>query len=326
MYRQLFLCVVGIYICFLTWGITQERVSTTEYGGRKFKYFVFLNTFQAFASAVVAFFFILIKGEQLEKLSNSLTLSFVKLSLLASTASPLGYASLKHISYPTMILGKSCKLVPVVIMNFVLYRKIFPLKTYLVVTLITIGVAGFMFFDPKKKASSSKSSSLFGLSLLLMNLLIDGTINSTQDQIFKKTKLKGTSMMFYMNLFSSIIMVFYLMANPYSTELRDALEFCSREPAVILDILLFSLAGAFGQCFIFITLEAYGSLVLVTVTVTRKMFSIILSVIWFGHNLNMAQWSSVGIVFIAIIWEALGKKHNKPKEEEVKLDSKIKLD
>ena len=45
-YLELAFCVAGIYACFLTWGITQERVSTTTYEGKAFKYFVFLNLAQ----------------------------------------------------------------------------------------------------------------------------------------------------------------------------------------------------------------------------------------------------------------------------------------
>jgi UDP-galactose transporter B1 len=151
--------------------------------------------------------------------------------------------------------------------------------------------------------------------------MIDGTINSTQDQMFKKHKLQGTSMMFFMNSFSFVLMLLFLMVNPFSTELSDAIGFCSTHPAIVYDILLFSLAGALGQCFIFMTLEHFGSLILVTVTVTRKMFSIILSVLWFGHRLSLGQWGSVALVFIAIAWEATGKAGPKQHtQEEIHLE------
>ncbi len=132
-------------------------------------------------------------------------------------------------------------------------------------------------------------------------------------------------MMFFMNLFSFVLMSLFLILNPVSNELSEALLFCSTNPAVIFDILLFSLAGALGQCFIFMTLEHYGSLILVTVTVTRKMFSIILSVLWFGHRLSFGQWGSVGLVFLAIAWEASSKgdKKKHSKGEEVDLKEKI---
>ncbi|KAJ3312543.1 UDP-galactose transporter [Boothiomyces sp. JEL0838] len=243
----------------------------------------------------------------MDKLDRPLLMQYVRLSLFSSLASPFGYASLKHIDYPTLILGKSCKLVPVVIMNFFLYRKTLPLKKYLVVLMITVGVSAFMLLHPKKKKSGEATSSLFGLLLLAINLMFDGAINSTQDELYKKFKVNGSSMMMYMNIFSSLMMAAFLLVNPFSTELSDAIAFCSQHPKIVFDIFLFGLAGAVGQCFIFMTLEHFGSLVLVTVTVTRKMFSIILSVMWFGHKLSLGQWGAVGLVFVAIAWEAMGK-------------------
>lgn len=38
-------------------------------------------------------------------------------------------------------------------------------------------------------------------------------------------------------------------------------------------------------------------MLLVTVTVTRKMITMILSVVWFGHRLSGMQWLGVGLVF-----------------------------
>ena len=88
------------------------------------------------------------------------------------------------------------------------------------------------------------------------------------------------------------------MLNPYNDEFWRALDFCTTHPAVIRDIALFGLCGAIGQCFIFYSLERYGSLRLVTVTVTRKLFTMLLSVIWFKHELTAGQWAGVALVFI----------------------------
>jgi len=48
-YLELPFCVIGIYGCYLTWGVLQEGVSTVSYPSIKtgelgrFKYFIFLN-------------------------------------------------------------------------------------------------------------------------------------------------------------------------------------------------------------------------------------------------------------------------------------------
>ena len=53
------------------------------------------------------------------------------------------------------------------------------------------------------------------------------------------------------------------------------------------------------------TLARFSSLVLVTVNVTRKMFTMLLSVVLFGHTVTGRQWGGVGLVFSGIGAEAL---------------------
>jgi UDP-galactose transporter B1 len=44
--------------------------------------------------------------------------------------------------------------------------------------------------------------------------------------------------------------------------------------------------------------------VLTTITTTRKFFTIVLSVLMFGHVLNARQWGSVAIVFFGLVMDA----------------------
>jgi solute carrier family 35 (UDP-galactose transporter), member B1 len=68
------------------------------------------------------------------------------------------------------------------------------------------------------------------------------------------------------------------------------------------------------------TLSHFGSLLLVTVTVTRKMLTMIISVIWFGHRLTPMQWFGVALVFGGIgIESELSKR-----EKRAKLEAKAK--
>lgn len=66
------------------------------------------------------------------------------------------------------------------------------------------------------------------------------------------------------------------------------------------------------------TLSTFGSLLLVTVTVTRKMLTMILSVVWFGHSLSLMQWLGVGLVFGGIGVEAQLSKQEKASKERAK--------
>ncbi|KAJ1968648.1 UDP-galactose transporter [Dimargaris xerosporica] len=312
---DLFICIVGIYACFLSWGVLQERVSTTPYGedGQKFRYFIFLNVIQGLVSATVAVVYLGVLGKPVRRPSWPLLRRYVQAALTNALASPFGYAALQHIDYPTLTLTKSCKLVPVILMNVVLYRRRFPLHKYATVILVTAGVSGFMLLQPVSsgKRNAVASSSVYGLLLVLVNLLMDGVTNSTQDQIFHEFReVTGQHMMLFMNLLGALLMALWLLS-PWNPELQQAMAFAVAFPQVWEDILLFSLCGALGQCFIFYTLARFGSLSLVMVTVTRKLFTMLLSVFWFGHELSLGQWLSVAVVFSGIGLEAYVKRQEK---------------
>lgn len=71
------------------------------------------------------------------------------------------------------------------------------------------------------------------------------------------------------------------------------------------------------------TLEHFGSLLLVTVTVTRKMLTMIISVLWFGHSLSGMQWVGVGLVFGGVGIEAQLSKREKQAKERAKKEAAL---
>ncbi len=290
----------------------QERLTSTLYPSpaglpEKFRSFLLLNTLQALMSALVAWLSVQANGIQTKFPSEGLLRGYLRIALTGCLASPFGYAALKHVSYPTVVLGKSCKLLPLVLLNSLIYRNRFDTYKYITVLLITVGVAGFMLFD-HRASDSGKSDSMLGISLLLINLLLDGATNSCQDSLFLKYKIRSHHMMLFMNLFSALFLsAFLIVSNPFTNQLTNSFKFISDHPMVIRDILLFCICGALGQIFIFLTIEHYGSLLLVTVTVTRKLFTILLSLFWFDHRLNGSQWLCVGLVFVALAIESLFK-------------------
>lgn len=70
------------------------------------------------------------------------------------------------------------------------------------------------------------------------------------------------------------------------------------------------------------TLSTFSSVLLVTVTVTRKMFTMILSVVAFGHRLTRMQWLGVGLVFGGIgVEAAIARREKQAKEKAKKVKS-----
>ncbi|CAN0272251.1 unnamed protein product [Discosporangium mesarthrocarpum] len=94
-------------------------------------------------------------------------------------------------------------------------------------------------------------------------------------------------MMFFMNLWA---LGFLSVLAVVSGQGRDGYAFCSANTAVMGDVVGFSLAAAMGQNFIYFTISAFNPLVCTTITTTRKFFTILFSVVVYGHSISTAQW------------------------------------
>lgn len=341
---QLVIAVAGIYGSFLTWAYLQEKLTTTPHGPpgatEVFKYPVFLNTIQSLFAATTGALYLFLSKPANKPIppiipSRRILPPLLLVALTSSLASPFGYASLAHIDYITFLLAKSCKLLPVMFLHITVFRRRYPLYKYLVVAAVTAGVAVFTLHSGKahKKGHSNGGNSTWGLLLLGVNLLFDGLTNSTQDYIFSAFQpYSGPQMMCANNLMSTAVTTAYLLLSPWlvhtpvgewlgmdvagnAGELQAALAFMRRHPSVWADVLGFAACGAVGQVFIFYTLSTFSSVLLVTVTVTRKMFTMILSVVAFGHRLSRMQVLGVGLVFGGIGVEAAIARQEKLAKE-----------
>lgn len=211
---------------------------------------------------------------------SPLLVRYLSIAAFQSVASSLGLLSLAHgISYPTLTLAKSCKLLPVLLFNVLVYRAPIKPYKYAVVGLVTAGISAFMLAAPSKagKSKGAGSDSLVGLLLLAANLALDGATNSTQDNVFSKWSISGPQMMLVMNALASLLMGASLVlplptflggAPGAANELNNALGFIQRHRNVVKDLAGYALAGAAGQVAIFETLERFGSLTLVSITVS----------------------------------------------------------
>ncbi|KAJ6584813.1 UAA transporter [Mycena capillaripes] len=358
---RLALCVAGVYSMFLLWAVAQERLSvpfaSIDGTSEKFKSALFMGTIQSALSSVSAFVYILLRRKPTDTFMqtlglehapepapvangkanghakhpaksstrfsrSALLLGYLQCSVFITAAAPFGFAALSYISYPAMVLGKSCKLVPVMLMNVLLYRRRFAPHKYLVVLMVTAGITIFMGLGPAKpakaKAAAPPNANLIGVAYLLINLALDGATNSTQDEIFARHRVTGQQMMLWINLFCTLLTtVFSALPLPYipvihpseaGSELAAALEFVRTHPSIKIPLLQFAFTGALGQLFIFETLQHFGSLTLVTVTLTRKMFTMLLSVVVYNHKLSAGQWLGAGVVFAGISVEAFVKR------------------
>ena len=110
-------------------------------------------------------------------------------------------------------------------------------------------------------------------------------------------------------------------------ELASGSKFCLDNPKILTMIMKFALVSAIGQSFIFYTIANFSPLVCTTVTTTRKVFSVLLSIFLKGHSMTPVGWSGVGIASMGILSELQdksGKKHGHAEKEADKKGGKKK--
>lgn len=159
-------------------------------------------------------------------------------------------------------------------------------------------------------AASVSWSELRGLLLAMTNLTIDGFTNAEQDRINKKHGVSPYYMMAMVNIWSVCFAGLFLLADlayrGAGSELASLLAFVQRYPGVRLDLVSFAFANALGQVFIYSIIDEFGSLVSVTVTVTRKMITLFLSVVIHKHPIQWWQWLGAACVFGGVALKSFG--------------------
>merc|ERR1711972_942066 len=96
-------------------------------------------------------------------------------------------------------------------------------------------------------------------------------------------------------------------------EAEPGYKFLLENPGIFKDLLKFAACSALGQAFIFYMISSFDPLVCTTITTTRKVFSVLLSVFTKGHNLNGQGWAGIACACGGILGE-LEEKYSKGKE------------
>jgi len=121
-------------------------------------------------------------------------------------------------------------------------------------------------------------------------------------------------MMLYANLFSSAFTALGLLV---TLEIVDVLDYFERNPSILPHMLLMAICSAVGQLFIFHTIKRFGPLVFATIQTVRQFLSVVLSIVFFAHPINMMEAVGIAIVFAALGGQILHKwraKRQRPKK------------
>ena len=162
-------------------------------------------------------------------------------------------------------------------------------------------------------------------------MLLDGYTNNEQDQIFDKLGATSLQMMKNVNLWTTIYISIYLSGGWFlfgeNSEFSSAYRAFSDSHELRYDILLFCVCAAVGQVLIFAVMKEFGSLAWITISITRKLFTILFSVFMFNHSVKMIQWLGIALVFLGMFVEVFMGYRAKAKQavvDDEKLAKKLK--
>jgi UDP-galactose transporter B1 len=220
-------------------------------------------------------------------------------------------SALAYVSFPVQAIMKSSKIISILIVSFLLgFKGQHTRSQYLCGFIITAGIIIFNLSEGKSKGGDSESSWI-GLIAILISLFCDGLLGTTQGEVKKKFNPNQWDQMESLNKWAGLICL--TVAN-VSFQMGGFIKFVILYPLVIKDLVLLAILGTMGQIFIFYTIANFSPLMLSIVTTTRKFFTVLFSIIIYGHVLNGFQWMSIGLVFAGVFIEMLSgsKKHGKP--------------
>merc|ERR1719223_1665958 len=301
----------GIYGAFLYYGSLQEDVFRyTSQDGTSFKQAWFLQVLEALANVIVGFV-----GLKLTGATQGIPLTMFGISGAAQVSAKActSLALANGLSFPVATLAKSGKMAPVMAGSLLLGGATYSLREYLQVAAIIGGTA--IVSMGKKKSSSSVDNSLMGVFYIVLSLALDGVTAGFQKRLKTEcakdgVKPKPYDFMFWTNFFMCLTAV--VIAGILG-EINSGVTYLLANPEIMSKIIKFAVCSAVGQSFIFYTIANFDPLILSTVTTTRKIFSVLLSIFLKGHSLSGTGWSGIALACMGIMSEMQAKASGKAK-------------
>ena len=302
-------CFVGLQMCYLLWGVCQERLLTVPFvmvDSADEAHFFKFSQYLVFSNRVVAFcisltLFCCSKSRASSGTSPWPPFYLFSFSSISNTLSSwCQYEALKFLSFPGQVLFKSTKLIPVMLMGYCVNKKTYSLFEYGISLSISSGVAIFMYgknhhVDPLGVREDETDA--FGILLMSLYIVLDAFTSQWQGKLFTRYTVGKLQIMIGINFWSACLTFCTLV---FTSEFVEATAFLMTHPGAVLPLFFLSIAGALGQLLIYHTISTFGPLAFVTIMTTRQVLAFLLSTVLFGHSMSRLSGLGAIVVFISL--------------------------
>jgi len=213
--------------------------------------------------------------------------------------------SLEYLNYPTQVIFKCCKLIPVLIGGIIIQKKKYGVLDFIAAIIMCIGLILFTLADSYVQPNFN----MIGVVVISLALLCDAAIGNVQEKAMKNYSASNTEVVFYSY---SIGFVYLLVIMVVTGKVFSGFMFCMHHPVETYGYaLLFSASGYLGIQIVLTLVKTCGAFAAVTVTTCRKAFSIIMSFVFFSKPFTTQYFWSGLLVLIGIYLSIYSKnKHS----------------
>jgi len=294
---QFVILSAGVFFFYLLYGYYQELIFSlpgfTGYGW-------YLTLIQFGYYSIFGKIEMLIRQEERKVPLRTYTL------LALTTVATMGFsnASLGYLNYPTQVIFKCCKLIPVLIGGILIQGKRYGLMDFTAAAFMCLGLIFFTLADSKM----SPSFDMTGVFMISLALVADAVIGNVQEKTIKQYNASNSEVVLF-SYSIGFVYLFFLVA--VFTDIASAINYCSYYPKHTYGYaFIFSLTGYLGIQIVLSLVRQFGAFLAVTVTTFRKSLSIVLSFIFFSKPFTFHYVYSGFLVLIGIYLSLYSKNKN----------------
>ncbi|KAH3695464.1 adenosine 3'-phospho 5'-phosphosulfate transporter 2-like [Dreissena polymorpha] len=282
---QFLVLTTATFVVYLVYGYMQELIFRLE-EFRPHGWYLTLIQFGFYIPFGLLEMFL--TGEQNRKIPLSM---YALLALLTVGTMGLSNTSVGYLNYPTQVIFKCCKLIPVMIGGVLIQGKRYSLIDVTAMLMMVFGLIMFTLAD----SSVSASFNTYGVLLISAALCCDGAIGNIQEKALKQYSAGNSEMVFYSYAIGFVYILFGILV---AGDIFTAINVCQKYPMETYGYgLIFSLTGYIGVNIVLGLVKTFGALVAVTVTTCRKAVTIALSFLFFTKPFTYQYvWSGLIVV------------------------------
>lgn len=318
----------GIYISYLFYGHIQEDLFLYQspYSGDKFHFSWMLQALESLVIVSFGFMLMLRFDTDMQSLPRRKFFQSGVSQVMSKTFTSLSLSA--GLSYPVCTLAKSAKIIPVMIGQIFLGgSNKYTTRDYVFAALLVTGTA-ILSMNTGHGNSSTKTSTFAGVLWIASSLVMDGVTAGLQKRLQIETTHAAPKTLDYMLLtnmsmgaiaFVVSVLLPTTSSSSLSTtsELIAGLTFLHENRDCRNMVMKLCCCSAIGQTFIFYVIANFDPLVCSTITTTRKIMSVLWSVIMKGHIVSIRGQFGIVLAIAALIMEIydkLDKPRNKSKQ------------